>query len=157
LWIVGADGSHHRFLVKGSDAGGRPTAPASVPRRRRAKGTQVFVRWMDAEGASSQVTRLTETPTDAKWAPDGKAIAFLMLVPDSTPWSISLPKPPAGANWTPPSFHQPSGDAELGVDPRLAPNSRPCLSAMPVVLRLQARRSRRRQTRLTLSDYHARQ
>src|SRR3989442_6662441 len=56
---------------------------------------------MDAEGASSQVTRLTETPTDAKWAPDGKAIAFVMLVPDSTLWNISLLKPPEGAKWTP--------------------------------------------------------
>src|SRR6266516_1879716 len=65
------------------------------------KGTQLFVRWMDAEGASSQITRVTEKPSDPKWAPDGKAIAFVMLVPDSTAWSISLPKPPEGAKWTP--------------------------------------------------------
>src|SRR6266704_1625387 len=102
LWIMSADGSHHRFLVKGSDArwsadGTRILYLADG----EPKGTQIFVRWMDAEGASSQVTRLTETPTDAKWAPDGKAIAFVMLVPDSTPWSISLPKPPEGAKWTP--------------------------------------------------------
>jgi len=102
LWILSADGSHHRFLVKGSDARWSPDGTRILyVADGEPKGTQVFVRWMDAEGASSQVTRLTETPTDATWAPDGKAIAFVMLVPDSTPWSISLPKPPAGANWTP--------------------------------------------------------
>jgi len=102
LWIAGADGSHHRFLVKGSDARWSPDGTRILYfADGEPKGTQIFVRWMDAEGASSQVTRLTETPTDAKWAPDGKAIAFVMLVPDSTPWSISLPKAPEGAKWTP--------------------------------------------------------
>src|SRR5206468_3130370 len=65
------------------------------------KGTQLFVRWMDAEGASSQVARVSETPTDPKWAPGGESIAFVMLVPDSSLWTISLPKPPEGAKWTP--------------------------------------------------------
>src|SRR5260370_13202906 len=103
LWIMSADGSHHRFLVKGSDARWSPDGTRILYLADgEPNGTQIFVRWMDAEGASSQVTRLTETPTDAKWAPDGKAIAFLMLVPDSTLWSISLPKPPEGAKWTPP-------------------------------------------------------
>src|SRR5581483_1490149 len=32
---------------------------------------------------------------------DGTRIAFVMLVPDSTVWRISLPEPPAGAKWTP--------------------------------------------------------
>src|ERR1043166_8791319 len=101
LWILSADGSHHRFLVKGSDARWSPDGTRILYfADGEPKGTQIFVRWMDAEGASSQVTRLTETPTDAKWAPDGKAIAFVMLVPDSTPWSISLPKAPEGAKWT---------------------------------------------------------
>ena len=102
LWIMSADGSHNRFLVKGSDARWSPDGTRILyladgdP-----KGTQLFVRWMDAEGASSQVTRVTEKPADPRWAPDGKAIAFVMLVPDSTAWSISLPKAPEGAKWTP--------------------------------------------------------
>jgi dipeptidyl aminopeptidase/acylaminoacyl peptidase len=102
LWIMSTDGSHHRFLVKGSEARWSPDGTRILYLADlEPKGTQVFVRWMDAAGASSQVTRLTETPTNAKWAPDGKAIAFAMLVPDSTLWAISLPKAPEGATWTP--------------------------------------------------------
>ncbi len=102
LWIMNADGSHHRFLVKGSDARWSPDGTRILYLAEgEPKGTQLFVRWMDAEGASSQVTRVTEKPSDPRWAPDGKAIAFVMLVPDSTAWSISLPKPPDGAKWTP--------------------------------------------------------
>ena len=102
LWIMNADGSHNRFLVKGSDARWSPDGTRIVYLADgEPKGTQLFVRWMDAEGASSQVTRVTEKPVDPRWAPDGKAIAFVMLVPDSTAWSISLPKPPEGAKWTP--------------------------------------------------------
>jgi dipeptidyl aminopeptidase/acylaminoacyl peptidase len=102
LWIMSADGSHNRFLVKGSDARWSPDGTRILyVADGEPKGTQVFVRWMDAEGASSQVTRVTETPGDARWVPDGRGISFLMLVPDSTGWSISLPKPPEGAKWTP--------------------------------------------------------
>src|SRR5207248_1281293 len=102
LWIMNADGSHNRFLVKGSDARWSPDGTRILYLADgEPKGTQLFVRWMDAEGASSQVTRVTEKPADPRWAPDGKAIAFVMLAPDSTPWSISLPKPPEGAKWTP--------------------------------------------------------
>ena len=102
LWIMNADGSHQRFLIKGSDARWSPDgARILYLADGEPKGTQVFVRWMDAEGASSQVTRVTETPSHARWAPDGKTISFLMLQPDSTLWTISLPKPPEGATWTP--------------------------------------------------------
>ena len=102
LWIMNADGSHNRFLVKGSDARWAPDGTRILYLADgEPKGTQLFVRWMDAEGASSQVTRVTEKPADPRWAPDGKSIAFVMLVPDSTAWSISLPKPPEGAKWTP--------------------------------------------------------
>ena len=102
LWIMNADGSRNRFLRKGSDARWSPDGSRILYLADgEPKGTQIFVRWMDAEGASSQVTRVTETPTDPRWAPNGKAISFAMLVPDSTLWTISMPKPPEGAKWTP--------------------------------------------------------
>src|SRR5882724_10637968 len=75
LWIMGADGEP--------------------------KGTQVFVRWMDAEGATSQVTRVSETPSNVSWSPDGRSLAFTMLVKNETPWKISMPAAPEGAKWTP--------------------------------------------------------
>ncbi len=101
LWIMNADGSHQRFLVKGSGARWSPDGTRIVYLADgEPKGTQVFVRWMDAEGAVTQVTRVEETPADARWSPDGKAISFALLVPDSTLWKISMPQAPPGAKWT---------------------------------------------------------
>jgi dipeptidyl aminopeptidase/acylaminoacyl peptidase len=101
LWIMNADGSHNRFLIKGSNARWSPDGTRILYLAEgEPKGTQVFVRWMDAEGAHSQITRLIESPSDPRWAPDGKAIAFAMLVRQATPWTISLPKAPTGATWT---------------------------------------------------------
>ena len=104
LWIMNADGSHHRFLVKGSDARWSPDGTRILYLAEgEPKGTQIFVRWMDAAGggASSQITHVADTPQNARWAPDGKAVSFVMVVPDSTLWNVSLPKPPEGAKWTP--------------------------------------------------------
>src|SRR5205809_775966 len=102
LWIMSADGSHQRFLAKGSNARWSPDGTRiAFLADGEPKGTQLFVRWMDAEGAVTQITRVEETPADPRWSPDGKAISFAMLVPDSTVWKISLPQPPQGAKWTP--------------------------------------------------------
>ena len=101
LWIMAADGSRNRFLTKGSSARWSPDGSRiAYFAEGEPKGTQVFVRWMDAEGASSQVTRVTETPSALRWAPGGKSVSFAMLVRKSTPWSISMPAAPTGANWT---------------------------------------------------------
>src|SRR2546423_15345510 len=101
LWIMNADGSHQRFLVKGSSARWSPDGTRIVYLADgEPKGTQVFVRWMDAEGAVTQVTRVEETPAAAGWSSDGQAISFAILVPDSTLWQISMPPPPPGAKWT---------------------------------------------------------
>ncbi len=101
LWIMSADGSRNRFLTKGSNARWAPDGSRiAYFADGDPKGTQLFVRWMDAEGATSQVTRVVETPSDLRWSPDGKWLSFAMLVRQSTPWTISMPTAPTGANWT---------------------------------------------------------
>jgi dipeptidyl aminopeptidase/acylaminoacyl peptidase len=101
LWIMNVDGTKARFLVNGSNPRWSPdgsriayTAPGEP------SGTQVFVRWMDAEGSVSQLTRLTESPTGIEWSPDGKWISFSMFVPRRDSWAIPMPQAPKGAKWT---------------------------------------------------------
>jgi dipeptidyl aminopeptidase/acylaminoacyl peptidase len=101
LWIMNADGTRNRFLVEGSNARWSPngdriayTAPG------KPDGTQIFVRWMDAEGAVSQVTRVEESPGSIEWSPDGESVGFTMLVEQDNSWSIDLPSRPEGAKWT---------------------------------------------------------
>jgi dipeptidyl aminopeptidase/acylaminoacyl peptidase len=102
LWIMNADGSRNRFLTKGSSARWSKdgTRLAYFAQGEPNSSTQLFVRYMDAEGATSQVTRVDQTPSDLEWAPDGKSIAFRMLVLSKDNWKIPMPTPPKGAKWT---------------------------------------------------------
>jgi dipeptidyl aminopeptidase/acylaminoacyl peptidase len=101
LWVMDADGSRNRFLVKGASAVWSPDGTRiAYLADGEPKGQQVFVRWMDAEGASSQITRVSDGPQDVKWSPDGKSLGFVMLVPKANDWAIDMPKPPKDAKWT---------------------------------------------------------
>jgi dipeptidyl aminopeptidase/acylaminoacyl peptidase len=103
IWIMDADGGRQRFLIEGSAPRWSPDgsriafmAPDEDDR------PQIHVRWMDAEGAVSQVTRTEETPSGFRWSPDGESLAFTMFVPDEDRWSVDLPPRPEGAEWTAP-------------------------------------------------------
>ena len=113
LWIMNADGTRSRFLVNGSGPKWSPdgariaytaATPAAAPTGMPAiaPATQIFVKWMDAEGAVTQLTRLTESPNNIEWSPDGKWLAFSMQVPARTDWHIDMPAVPKGAKWTDP-------------------------------------------------------
>ncbi len=103
IWVMNADGTKNRFLTKGGGAVWSPdgTRIAYVAAAENPKGAQIFVRWMDAEGATSQITRLTEGPRTITWSPDGRWLSFGMFVSKKTEWAIEMPAPPPNAKWTP--------------------------------------------------------
>ena len=101
LWIVNVDGSSNRFLVQGAAARWSPSGDRILFIANDANAKpQLFVRWMDAEGSVTQVTRGNVRPSSPHWAPDGETIAFVAIVPASNTWRIELPTAPKGATWT---------------------------------------------------------
>ena len=101
LWEMDADGSRQRQLVKGSSrmVAGRNAGSRISPMR--TARPQLWVRYMDAEGAVIQVTRGERSPITFRWSPDSKSLAFTMPVPDTATWRIAMPRAPQGAQWTP--------------------------------------------------------
>jgi dipeptidyl aminopeptidase/acylaminoacyl peptidase len=101
MWIMTSDGSKNRFLATGGGAIWSPDGTRiAFLADGKPSGTQIFVRWMDAEGATSQVTTLGDGPSDIRWSPDGKWIGFSAVVPKTVSWKIDLPEAPKGAKWT---------------------------------------------------------
>ncbi|MEW6130440.1 MAG: S9 family peptidase [Acidobacteriota bacterium] len=103
IWIMNADGSKNRSLVKGS-------APQWSPDGRRIayiaqgqpSGAQLFVKWMDT-GEETQITRVERGLNNFQWSPDGRRFTFNMNVPSTQQkFSVRLPQRPAGANWVAP-------------------------------------------------------
>ncbi len=103
VWIMNADGSRARFLVDGSGPIWSPDGTRiAYTSEGEPEGSQIFVRWMDDEGASSQITRLQKAPGGIRWAPDGNTLSFTMTMDGEEAWSVSPPGRPEGSNWTEP-------------------------------------------------------
>ena len=104
VWIMNADGTRPRLLVQGSDVKWSPDGSRiAYIARGEPGGQQIFVRWMDANGAATQISHLTESPTGIEWSPDGKSLAFTMPVSlKDAAWRIPMPAAPKGAKWTEP-------------------------------------------------------
>ena len=105
LWIVDADSSNHRKLTTSS---GRESSPRWSPDgsmlaylSQEEGKTQIFLRWMDT-GQTAILTQVLESPHQITWSPDGKHIAFSMLVPEPEPSLAKLPAKPKGAEWADP-------------------------------------------------------
>ncbi len=103
VWIMNADGTKNRFLVKGGSPQWSPdgkrvayTAPGQP------QGSQLFVKWMDT-GEETQLTHVDRGLNGFQWSPDGKRFAFTMLMPPvRQKFSVRLPQRPAGAKWIDP-------------------------------------------------------
>ena len=110
LWIVGADGSDHRALTAG-ESGGDERSPRWAPDGGRLayvssgalpedRSAQIHVRWMDT-GQTARLTQLPRPPSSLSWSPDGRWLAFSMLVPEPSPPYVELPDKPENASWAP--------------------------------------------------------
>jgi dipeptidyl aminopeptidase/acylaminoacyl peptidase len=100
IWLMNADGSHQRSLTAGSDMKWSPDGKRiAYVGKGEPNGQQIFVRYMDAEGATTQISHVTAAPSALEWSPDGKTLAFNMNVPVHDDWRIAMPTPPKGAKW----------------------------------------------------------
>ena len=108
LWLVSADGTHHRPLTSGTRSNGSPRWSPSGDRMvwisSQDGSAQLWLRWMDT-GEEARITNLTEGPGNLAWSPDGRWIALTQFVEDAPDESLArgMPSPPEGATWAPPA------------------------------------------------------
>jgi len=105
LWRMDPDGGNARPLTTGAvnDSGAvfSPDGTRIAYLSRDDKGAQIFVRWLEG-GETLQLTRLAQGPGNLSWSPDGKWLAFTMLVPATPRTMGKLPEKPKGAEWAEP-------------------------------------------------------
>lgn len=107
IWLVDSRSGAETPLAGGAD--GDAFAPRWSPDDTRlayistAGGkAQLWVKWLDS-GAAVQLTGLPASPSVITWSPDGRSIAYTMLVPSDKPklGAADLAKP-EGAHWAEP-------------------------------------------------------
>ncbi len=106
IWIVDANGEHHRPLLSGAQSYSSPRWSPSGDRLAYVtsvgdRGSQIHVRWMDT-GQTAMLSNVRGGPSSLTWSPDGKQIAFEMFVKADDASLASPPPAPEGAEWAPP-------------------------------------------------------
>ncbi|MBP86971.1 MAG: peptidase S9 family protein [Planctomycetaceae bacterium] len=106
LWIINADGTDHRAITTGNGNAFSPKWSSDGGRliylSKTDESTQVYCRWMD-DGQTAKLTNLTSSPSSLVWSPDGRSIAFAMLVESKPESFVKLPEKPEGADWAKPA------------------------------------------------------
>ncbi len=105
LWQIDVDSGEERPVTSGpigvSGAVLAPDATRVAYTGQDDVGAQLFVTWLDVP-RTAQLTRLAERPGNLAWSPDGRWLAFSMLVPAEAPTMGKLPRKPERAEWAAP-------------------------------------------------------
>ena len=105
LWVIDTDGGQHLPLVSGTESASSPTWAGDGERvaylQATDTGTGIYVRWTSS-GSTALVANLRKSPSDLKWSPDGRWLAFTMEVPKETEPLAKPRSKPDGAEWSEP-------------------------------------------------------
>ncbi len=100
LWMIDRTGRHVPLIDQGNVSSPR-WSPDGTRLAWVTSGDdqpQIHCLWLDS-GRTAALSRVTESPADLAWSPDGKQIAFTMRVPETRKPFIDMPEKPEGAEW----------------------------------------------------------